>query len=234
MQSLFAFVVSIAAAATHAVASAEDEIVTLGEIPRISLDKRRPTTTEEAARIKSLIKSLAQIENRDFSSSARLTGGGFIPIGGNQRAKKRTELRELVRIGPKALPYLLDALADTTPTQLKVSLGHKAVIGGMYFENDLSGNPANRFEQEILARTGGGRKQEPVGQESYAVTIGDACFVAIGQIVGRPCEAVRDQPTLCIVINSPTHDKLLREQVQAIWSSSDPDRRVFESLVLDY
>jgi hypothetical protein len=117
---------------------------------------------------------------------------------------------------------------------LKVSFNRRAVIGGMYFVNELSGNPANRFEQEILAGRGKDRKQEPVGSEPYVVTIGDVCFVAIGQIVGRSYEAVRDQPTLCIMINSPTHDRALREQVQAIWSSSDPDRKVFESLLLDY
>src|SRR5262249_39974099 len=40
--------------------------------------------------------------------------------------------------------------------------------------------------------------------------------------------------TACIVINSPTEDATIREQVRTIWSSKDPARRLFDSLLLDY
>ena len=58
--------------------------------------------------------------------------------------------------------------------------------------------------------------------------------MAIGQIVGRGYQAVRYQPTACIVINSPTEDQELRKQVRAIWESKDPRQRLFESLLTDY
>jgi hypothetical protein len=241
MRSLPLVVFYSAVALACPVAYAEDKIVALGEIPRITLDNREPTTKKEAARIKSLIKSLAQIENPDFGFSQTLTGDRFLPIVGTEnfqsgliirshRIKICAELRELVCLGPKALPFLLDALADTTPTKMKIS--HESSFGAMWFAHELSGNAANSFEHQILA----GKQKE--GEEerivSYVVTVGDVCFVAVGQIVGRPYHAVRYQPTACVVINSPTHDKELREQVQKVWSNSEPDRKVFDSLLLDY
>ncbi len=69
---------------------------------------------------------------------------------------------------------------------------------------------------------------------SYNVKVGDICLVAVGQIVGRGYQAVRYQPTACIVINSPIEDANFREQVRKIWSSDDPFRKLLDSLLLDY
>src|SRR5262249_9134859 len=68
----------------------------------------------------------------------------------------------------------------------------------------------------------------------YPLKVGDVCFVAIGQIVGRPYRAVRYQPTAIININSPVESKELRERVRALWSSNDPVQKVLDSLLLDY
>jgi hypothetical protein len=64
--------------------------------------------------------------------------------------------------------------------------------------------------------------------------VGDVCFVVIGQIVGRSYEAVRYQPTACIVLNCPAHDPKLCAEVRAVWKSEDPRRKLFDSLRADY
>jgi hypothetical protein len=70
--------------------------------------------------------------------------------------------------------------------------------------------------------------------DSYTVKVGDICFVAIGQIVGREYQAVRYQPTACIVINSPVEDRSLCGDVRKAWQSQNPKERVLQSLLIDY
>src|SRR5439155_19577965 len=65
----------------------------------------------------------------------------------------------------------------------------------------------------------------------------DLCFVAIGQIVGRPYHAIHDYSVSFFSstrINSPVQSNRLREQVRAIWSSQDRPKKLLDSLLLDY
>jgi hypothetical protein len=210
----------------------------------VELNQRAPMSKETAARIRKLIASLAKIDGPDYGLSATLSGTSFAPIPGHSHAgallltdhqiKPSNSLKELVEIGPAALPFLLDALEDKTPT--KFTLEHKSIIGGMWFANELRGNPLNPVEQRALKVK---KKQEKDGfpekqVRSYTLKVGDVCLVAIGQIVGRGYQAVRYQPTACIVINSATEDVNLRNQVRTIWSSKDPMQHLFKSLLLDY
>jgi hypothetical protein len=68
----------------------------------------------------------------------------------------------------------------------------------------------------------------------YTVTVGDVCFVAMGQIVGRAYLAVRYQPTAIVIINSPVREKALAKAVREIWSSTNAAQKLFESLLFDY
>ena len=105
----------------------------------------------------------------------------------------------------------------------------------MWLANELRGNPANKLEAGVLAKNDSENDSACENSiEKYTVKVGDVCFVAIGQIVGRQYQAVRYQPTACIVINSPTEDPKLRQQIRAIWSSNDPATKLFDSLLLDY
>src|SRR5262249_7219769 len=103
------------------------------------------------------------------------------------------------------------------------------------YGRELWGNPANRAEQVALAALP--REDERSltdGPEEYTVTIGDVCFVILGQIVGRHYLAVRYQPTGGLIINSPTHDPFLAKAVRAIWSSPKPAQHLLDALLLDY
>jgi hypothetical protein len=108
--------------------------------------------------------------------------------------------------------------------------------------SELPWNEVNSLEKRVLERPQAqdtddededGLVRTPL-KASYTAKVGDVCFLALDQIVGRPCEAIRYQPTAIIVINSPVHHLKLRERVRAIWSSKDPRKKLFDSLLLDY
>ncbi len=217
--------------------------VRLGKVPAVKLAPRPAITPNRATRIKLLIASLAKIDSPDFGLSATMSGQAFAPIASQTHAstflltdhelKPSAALRKLVELGPESLPFLLDALDDETPT--KLTMKHDSFMGVMYFANELWGNPVNALEQKALESRRSRRlndREEHI--MSYTVKVGDVCLVAIGQITGRGYHAVRYQPTACIVINSPTHDKELCSQVRAIWTSKDPAQKLLDSLLTDY
>jgi hypothetical protein len=221
--------------------------VKLGEIPDLRLTPRPPITEAKAKRIKALIASLADLDMPDFGLSATLSGDAFSPVPGqggfrtgfltDHRIEPSVSLRALVSHGPDALPFLLDALDDRTPT--KITVKHQGLLGGMWHQGELFLSPANPFEEGVYkAREATGRGELDLamseGVESYTVKVGDVCFVAIGQIVGRGYAAVRYQPTMCIVLNCPSHDPKLCAEVRAIWEARDARRRLFDSLRVDY
>ena len=218
--------------------------VKLEKVPSIKLGPRKPVTEEKAAQIKACVARLAEMDSPDFGLSATMSGEAFLPLPGQENAnmmlltnhhlKTSSDLKTLVAMGPDALPFLLDALSDKTPT--KITITHDFPMGGMYFAHELGRNPGNTSEMKALprpARTKETRRAERY-IKSYTVKVGDVCFVAIGQIVGRGYQAVRYQPTACIVINSPTEDSELCEQVRKVWSSDNAPQKLLDSLLLDY
>ncbi len=217
--------------------------VRLRKIPAIKLAPRAALTEEKKRRIKKLIADLADVKDPDFGLSSTLTGRAFAPVpehehfeGGlitDHRLETSSALRNLVEIGPDALPFLLEALGDKTPTKLKVEPGFMTSFG-----DELEGNPLNTLERRALANKGAQRADDDDDADEnasgYTLKIGDVCFVAIGQIVGRPYSAVRYQPSLMVVINSPVQSKELRDRVRAIWSSANPSQKLLDSLLIDY
>ena len=217
--------------------------VELRNVQAIKLEIQPPVSKEEEARILKLIRNLANIGSPDFGLSPTMSGDAFAPVPTARQAgamlltdhhlNTSDDFVELVRLGPKALPILLKALDDQTPTKLVMK--HDDGFGGMWFANELRGNPGNDAEQKVLAtvpRQEFGSPRDAIS--SYTVKIGDVCFVIVGQIVGRSYQAVRYQPTACIVINSPSHDAKLAQQVRTIWSSPEPAQHLLDSLLLDF
>lgn len=221
------------------------DVVVLDEIPVVTLSEEL-TPTHSDKLIEDLIASLADVADPDFALSPTLHGRAFSPLEGQAKAdallitdhKITTSdaLKRLVAIGPNALPALLAHLDDLTPTKLTIS--HDGAFGEMWFANELRGNPVNKTERAVIQSRpkpdSVGSNVEDDGVELYTVKVGDVCLVAIGQITGRGYQAVRYQPTACIVLNSPTHDPELCAQVRAIWESNNPRQKLFDSLLLDY
>jgi hypothetical protein len=225
---------------------APDLPVKLGKVPDLRLTPRAPVADAQAKRIKDLIASLAALDKPDFGLSATLSGSSFAPLPGqdhagamlltDHRLQRSEGLKALVELGPDALPFLLDALDDQTPT--KITIDHADGFGVMWHGSELHLNPVNPAEKAVYqARAKKPRldEEEHIKHvKSYTVKVGDVCFVAIGQIVGRRYQAVRYQPTACIVLNCPAHDRDLCAEVRAIWKAKDARSKLFDSLRADY
>ncbi len=218
-------------------------LLKVGNPRQIQLLPEPPLTGQEAAEIKRRIRNLAKISHPDFGLSPTLSGSAFTPIAEAREAgamlltshdvQTSQDLVELVKLGPIALPFLLAAVDDSTPTKLVIQ-GNDGP-GLIMFENELGANPANTNEQAVVD-SAPERDWLPSGRppSSYTVKIGDVCFVIIGQIVGRPYSAVRYQPSGIIVINSPPGEKSLVERVRRIWSHESASHFLLNSLLLDY
>jgi hypothetical protein len=67
----------------------------------------------------------------------------------------------------------------------------------------------------------------------YTVTVGDVCYVIIGQITNRTYLAAQYQMTACVYIHSPTHDPRVAEDVRRVWTSDNPTEMLLASLKTD-
>src|SRR5262249_19768158 len=137
-------------------------------------------------------------------------GPGPLP----DREKPSEALQRLVEIGPDALPFLLEALEDERPTKRRWARAD----GSPGFRDRLTGNLLNPLERRILSEKPAREDDGDLGRPKrlYALTIGDVCFVAIGQIVGRPYRVVFEFPPSSrghVIVKSPVESKVLREQV---------------------
>lgn len=218
----------------------------LAPMPDICLRARPPVDKGKAAQIRALIARLADVSRPGVGYSQTFGGSDFLPVPGHVRARSLTwtdngledapALRDLVAIGPDALPFLLAALGDDTRTKLTFRhRGTRGVFreGETTLSDELPGNPLNPREVGVIDPPGraAGRSGHV---ETYTVKVGDLCLVAVGQIVGRPYTAARYQMTSCTVLNSPVEDAVYRGRVRSIWAPGDPTRTLFESLWTDY
>jgi len=215
--------------------------IRLRKIPALKLAPGPTLTQERKKHIRSLIATLADSSNPDFGLSASATGQAFAPLPGQEKlntfllGEDRLEtsdvFRALVALGAEALPFLLDALEDGTPTRLTVTRHNLMGLGGYIREE----NPLNQRESQVLSKPWP-LEIDPADLQAdlYTVKVGDVCFVAIGQIVGRRYLAVRYIPTAIIAITSPLESDEVRKRVREIWSSKDPARRLLDSLLIDY
>jgi hypothetical protein len=129
--------------------------VKLGKLHDVPLNAAPPISPALGKRIKELIASLASLDQPDFGLSATLSGDDFAPIPGQGRAgallltdhqiKPSEAVKALVKLGPDALPFLLDALDDQTPT--KITITHSSVFGAMWHAAELRLNAVNPTEK---------------------------------------------------------------------------------------
>jgi len=212
----------------------------LEKVPVVQPLGTREATPKEVDRIKDLIFSLEKIDSPDVGLCATMSGHGFSPLGKqefgggilmNHGLQANESLRELVELGPKALPYIVEALGDATPTKLVME--HAGGFGGMWYGKELDGNPANPKEWALVQPFVKDDLSFGATIRRHAVTVGDVCFVVLGQIVGRRYSAIRYQPTACTVVNSPTADPKIREVLRGVWATRDPAKALLDSLVLD-
>lgn len=184
-------------------------------------DVARPGTVPAADDVKGLIRELAKIDGPGLGFSPTMTGVGFAPIPSandlqtlmftNHGLKESRALLRLVELGSEAVPALLDSLDDKTPTKYVVK--HESLIGGMWFDEDEK--VGKGFERHIT---------------EYTVTVGDICYVILGQITDQPYMAVRYQRTACTVILSPARNPELVASLRKEWGGDEHARILRESL----
>ncbi|MCI0648287.1 MAG: hypothetical protein L0346_25810 [Chloroflexi bacterium] len=175
-----------------------------------------------------LIDGLVDVKEGDIGYMQTISGAKFLPsdtevqfgslLLGGPAPVSSTALRQLVSYGADAVPCLIAHLDDGRETQLTFT--HNISFGGIFFANEYDYN----VRTVKLPFTGVDEVQEdqvPLTRKGwqYTVTIGDLCFVALGQIVNRQFNAVRYQPTAITIINSPQHAPSLLEAVRLEWGT---------------
>ncbi len=175
-----------------------------------------PWTTER------LIDALAE-PAEDEPHNGPITGGkGFVLVArmemdGPRNAVRRDSLRleamrELVRRGPRALPALIANLGDTRQTPIVV--GPAGLLPTFFLDTRADRNP----------RTQGAPTDEGVPEflsvKRQVVTVGDLCYVVLGQIVNRRYVVgeILGVGNLSFVQSASTSMSItLRKQVAADW-----------------
>jgi ankyrin repeat protein len=188
------------------------------------------------ADIPGLIDRLRDVKDGGVGYMPTRSGSGFLPLGtseqgamllGQQPPASSDALRELVACGPSAIPHLIAHLDDKRATEITIK--HEGGFGGMFFEDEYD------YNRRTVKRPPAGVNRDSFGgnaPDKHTVTVGDLCFVALGQIVNRHFNAVRYQPTACIMVNSPTHSKSLLNAVRKEWGDQTPAEHE-KSLVRD-
>jgi hypothetical protein len=185
-----------------------------------------------------LIDELTQIDAQSLGINSAAVYDGFLadtPTGsfnggvlGVAPQKAAPAMRELVRLGPAALPELLKHLDDTRSTKLAVGNSGKdrARVGVdffafSYFSDEYAPRIFHSWTDE--ERKNAPRPMERSFQGRYTVKVGDVCYVLIGQIVNRRLLAVRYQPSAGLVVNSTIEAPTLVEETRKDWEHTDAD-----------
>ncbi|MGH8045670.1 MAG: hypothetical protein ACREKL_00360, partial [Chthoniobacterales bacterium] len=176
-----------------------------------------------------LISKLQEISNDGVGFDSMAWAGGFLALDedpefrggimGSPKPHASPVVRELVRRGCKALPALIEHLQDTHPTKLTVGKGFMA----RWFSVEYDPRDPEKMPDGVLTINDAMRAQRHQRYfETYNVKVGDICFVTIGQIVNRNLNAVRYQPSLCLVVNSQTENPTLSAATKADWFGLTP------------
>ena len=189
--------------------------------------------------ITSLIDKLVEVAEEDIGYGGSWSGHNFAAVedAGEQGArildgkkpKGSPVIRDLVKKGAAAIPLLVAHLDDARKS--KITIKHKGDLGAMSFSAEYDYNSRTaKAKPEGVNRDLFSEKSDPANE--HTLTVGDLCFVALGQIVNRGFSAVRYQPTAIIVVNSPTRSKALLTAIRKEWTGLTPEKHR-ESLLAD-
>jgi hypothetical protein len=173
----------------------------------------------DRAAIEHLVAQLRDTDAAGIGFSPSVTGSQFLPIAstdqqgmlllGQTPPQRSPVLTELVQAGADAVPVLLDCLGDATVTKI-------APMKAMMWQATNDEYDVNR--RTTPAPAGVNRDGLPENPVDHTVTVGDLCFVALGQIVNRSFAAVRYQPSGGLIVSSPSSSAALRDATRAEWA----------------
>ncbi len=150
--------------------------------------------------IASLIVELAKLQTGDLPILAEGARRRFLPYSAQATGAGVSALRELIRKGADIIPALVSRLRDTAPTGITLRGTTEAplrVATGLDAALD-DGLPSLRMSLKVVDE-GDAEPAEPTPapvdpsstRETYTLTVGDACLLALGQILNRRWEPVR-------------------------------------------
>lgn len=215
----------------------------------IDVGPSKPVAADLVRRVEALVQSLAGIKDDRFGVRTWAGGGvAFEPAeageaGQSPKDPAEAAFRALVTLGADAMPALLAHLDDATPTKFVVE--HEGGFGGMWLGSEVQVNGALPDEVSAVARALSLPEKEVLDTyrlpddhwvrdvSRHVVTVGDVCFAVLGEITNRGYEAVRYQPTMCLVVNSPTRDPRIARAVRAQWAGKDLRRALAKRLDQD-
>lgn len=124
---------------------------------------------------------------------------------------------KLVAAGIIAVPHLVAHLGDKRETKIKVDQGD-GFTGGLYFREEYDKNQRTWKGKEERGKRDRFRHNN-LGERgtAHTVTVGDMCFVALGQIVNREFIAMYYQPSSIHIVNSTSRSEPLRNRVVQEW-----------------
>lgn len=173
--------------------------------------------------IENLIDQLVQVSTPGLGYSEVLSGADFQPYDEsaeiNMAVLAATDtarsviLKRIIEQGVAAVPDLLRHMSDGRTINVTPMSG----MMWMDFSDEYDFNRRLRESAPsgVNRTTFGSNERHP---RSHSLTVGDLCFVALGQIVNRRFSAVRYQPTGGLVVSSPTYSKRLRDVVIRDWT----------------
>jgi hypothetical protein len=184
---------------------------------------------ETEKEIEGWIDQLIGVSEPGFGYSLYFAGSEFLPYEGSGEvgmlvlgtppAKHSETLRKIVEKGATAVPLLLKHIGDARPIKMEPLKG----MMWMSFDDEYDFNrrtrktPPPSVNRNFLESNA----KQP---DRHAVTVGDLCFVALGQIVNRQFSATRYQPTGGLIINSPTYSEKLKKVILDDWGGLDKQK----------
>lgn len=174
---------------------------------------------EDNRSLETLIDQLAESKGEGFGYSSYFSGVAFLPrqdapevttmVLGTPAPHASDTMRQIVRKGADAIPMLVRHLDDKRATAIEPISG----MMWMAWDDEYDYNRRTRKSPpEGVNRESFQEGQHPT---EHKVTVGDLCFVALGQIVNRSFNATRYQPTGGVVVSSPTYSKSLLAVVRS-------------------
>jgi hypothetical protein len=185
-----------------------------------------------AADVAAQIAKLSSVDQSGIGYSASVTGEQFLPqpdgdeagmVLMNQKPAERSDvLTAIVAAGAEAIPQLIACLEDKTPTKVPP-------MRAMMWQQTTDEYDVNRRTTRQPATA---VNEDSFELSDYVTTVGDLCYVALGQIVNRRFNAVRYQASGGLVISSPSLPQL-RAKVRAEWGATTASS-LRDSLVRDF
>jgi hypothetical protein len=118
-------------------------------------------------------------------------------------------IREIVKHGYQIIPLLLEHLTDLRTTRCEISFPHMIILGEHL--DMLEADFPQSFDFDSGWKEG----------RTHQVTVGDLCYVSLGQIVNRNYSAFYYLPSLMTIVNSPAINPKVAEKARNLWSACD-------------